>query len=325
VKNTISNFRSFLLKSTLLLLLLIAYNSQLLAQDSSSIKLSATVDTNTILIGSQFKLEIQLEQPNSVKSNWPEVADTFALFEIVSRSRIDTVSNGAILKRKQQFVVTSFDSGYHVIPPFVASYSNGSDTAVQTVESLPILITVNTVPVDTTKSIKDLKSQVDVPLTWKDFLPFILAALAIAIICYFLYRYFRNRKRGVKEPVINVPVIPPHEIALRDLKELDEQKLWQQGNFKGYFTRLSDITRIFIENKWSVPAMEMTTDEIMHLNIIQQQDKELNVKLKQLLEFADLVKFAKAIPVSYECENAMKQALDFVKRNIEIERSVETK
>jgi acetolactate synthase small subunit len=104
---------------------------------------------------------------------------------------------------------------------------------------------------------------------------------------------------------------------------LEDAKLWQQGNYKAYYTGLSDITRTFIQNRWSVAAMEMTTDEILRMQIIAAQSPDVLNQLKNMLELADLVKFAKAIPVLHENEQSIRSAVAFVKANQPFEAAKE--
>ncbi|MBL0342595.1 MAG: hypothetical protein IPP71_17880 [Bacteroidetes bacterium] len=138
-----------------------------------------------------------------------------------------------------------------------------------------MLITVNTIPVDTTRAIKDLKGQIVVPYSWKDALPYVLVLLIVGLVAFLIYRYFKKRSAKITEPVIRIPRRPAHEIALEALAALDASKLWQNGNYKGYYTELSDIIRTFIQNRWSLAAMEMTTDEVLKLKIAQDQNQDV--------------------------------------------------
>lgn len=290
-------------------------NSQLKAQD---VQATISADTNAILIGNQFRMTLELKHPANVTAQWPNIPDTFALMEVVQRSPIDTIpgSSGNSITNSQHFVITSFDSGYHVIPPFTFNYKLSGDTTTFSTETEPLLITVTSIPVDTTRAIKDLKGQVHISFSWIELLPYLGILLLAVLAGYLVYRYLEKRKQKVVAPVIAEVKRPAHEIALEALKELDERKLWQQGNYKAYYTGLSDITRTFIENRWSIAAMEMTTDEILHLTIIANQIPENFAQVKYLLELADLVKFAKVLPIANDNEQSMRAAIAFVNGNI---------
>ena len=309
-----SEFIQFRFRQALSVVFLLSFATTVNAQQVTA---TAEVDTSVILIGNQFTLSLHVTHPADLKVEFPAVPDTFSLFEKVKASAIDTVIKDGqkIITRNQHFKFTSFDSGYHVIPPFEFLFRNPGDTAFRKFATEPILITVHTIPVDTSRAIKDIKGQVVIPFSWMDVLPYLIALIGTALVIFLVYYLIKKFKKEKQPEVIKTPWRPADEIALEALQNLDSAKLWQQGNYKAYFTGLSDITRTFIENRWSVMAMEMTTDEILRMNIISGQPPEIRQQLKNLLELADLVKFAKVVPVLHENEQAMRQAVEFVKAN----------
>ncbi|MBL0342596.1 MAG: hypothetical protein IPP71_17885 [Bacteroidetes bacterium] len=60
---------------------------------AQEIKASAKVDTTSIVIGNQFILDLSVTHPSNINPEWPAVADTFSLLEVVQRSGIDTPSS----------------------------------------------------------------------------------------------------------------------------------------------------------------------------------------------------------------------------------------
>lgn len=288
---------------------------------------TAKIDTNAIVIGQQIKLTLQLTQAKNTVINWVAVPDTLSKIEIVNKSKIDTtlsVDSTSII-RSQQFTITCFDSGYYVVPPFRFVDNNNPDTLTNFAETLPLLLAVNTVAVDTTKAIRDIKGPVTVPWSLEDFLPWIIGVLGLIILLiagyYFYQKYTRKPVLIEKEK----PKRPAHEIALEELKKLEEEKIWQQGNFKFYHTRLTDIIRAYLWHRYDINAMEMTTDEVLESHSIKQVDSESVGKLKYMLELADLVKFAKVIPVVNENEQTLAYGYDFVTATKLIELKAENK
>ena len=110
------------------------------------------------------------------------------------------------------------------------------------------------------------------------------------------------------------PKLPPHVIALQELDKLKTEQLWQQDKVKDYYTRLTDIVRVYIEDRFSVPAMEQTTFEI--LSEFKRNGSQLDTKtyneLQEILEVADFVKFAKLTPLPDVNQNMMTFAYLFV-------------
>jgi len=81
----------------------------------------AVIDSNRILIGDQVRLRLEVEFPADAKINFPNLSDSLAKsVEIVQRLPLNTsIVNNNQKKLIQEYVITSFDSGVHPIPPFL--------------------------------------------------------------------------------------------------------------------------------------------------------------------------------------------------------------
>ena len=172
---------------------------------------------------------------------------------------------------------------------------------------------VHTVPVDTT--IYDVKTPINLPLSFLEVFPFILGGIIILVAAGFLVWYIRRRKTN--KPIFRaaMPEEPAHIIAYRELRELKDQKLWQKNEFKEYYSRLTEIIRRYMQRRYGIPAMEMTSYEILDAwDRSGEARTELAAELGILLNLADLVKFAKQKPVASENEENMERAFDFVDR-----------
>ena len=280
---------------------------------------SATLDSNKILIGEQITLKLQLACNAQDTVTWPIILDTLSKnVEVISKTPIDTSYDEANLNVKYftQFItLTSFDSGYYVVKPFTFK------TSVDSFETEPILLQVNTVPTDTAKGIYDIKEPLSEKYSFVDWLKDhwkeITGILAIVALIIALIYYIRKQKNKPKTVVERPkPKIPPHIIALDKLDNLKEKKLWQSGKEKDFHSELSEIIREYIENRFHVTALEQTTSEIMtHLRYMDLED-ENRTKLKKLLMLSDLVKFAKELPVASENEKSLQDAYDFVNTTV---------
>lgn len=272
------------------------------------------LDTNRIVAGQQITAKLRFTAPSDYQTKWVAIPDTFGGIDVISRSTIDTLpsANKNLITREQKFTLTAFDSGFFVITPFVFNYTKPGDTTKYTVETQAQLLTSNLMPVDTSKAIHDIKGTIDVGLTWQEIVMYAsIILLLIAIIWYVVYR-LRKKKPQVAIIIPEAPKRPAHEIAIEQLEHLQQEKLWQQGDFKMYYTQLSDIMRAYISNRWSFDAMESTTDEIMHSNTALQLSADNFSRLKNTLTLSDLAKFAKFTPLSSENEQAMTDAFIFV-------------
>jgi hypothetical protein len=278
------------------------------------IKVNARLDTTQILLGDQVNLWFMVEHPQGLKIDFPITGDSLAgKIEVLSASKPDTISKmNRIWKIRQRLVVTSFDTGFYVIPPFTFRFNENHDS-VQT-DALPLQ--VFGMPVDTTKGITDIKLPYEIKVTFSEVLPYLIVGFLLVAIVLFYIRYLR-KKRQVSETADKPapPLIPAHLLALEQLDELVREKLWQQGKIKLYYSRLTDIVRQYIELRFKVPAMEQTTEDIIRDFARGGFIKEgIRQELKTLLELADLVKFAKWHPVAEEHEASQQSAYDFILR-----------
>ena len=98
----------------------------------------------------------------------------------------------------------------------------------------------------------------------------------------------------------------------RRLDELEKKNLWQSDRIKEYYTELTDIIRIYIEDRFNTPAMELTTDELLYKAKMHKSLQPYRQLLETILTTADLAKFAKAQPLPEEHTTAMENARQFV-------------
>ena len=254
------------------------------------------LDTNTILIGEQINVKISNDLESTVF--WPSIDDLLVEgIEIVKTSKIDT-NLGLI---SQEFIITSWDSGMYFFPS--VKFSDDKKTK-------ELLINVKSIKIDDDK-LKDIKQPIEEPLRLIDVWPWILFTLIFIFIIYLLKKYFfqKNIKKTTK---VKSKKIPADIIALKELKKLENKNMWQDGLVKEYYSSISEIIRRYIEDRFEVIALEMTTDEIlMKLNSITSNEYINN--LKTLLQRADLAKFAKNKPIDTENQQSLILAKEFIK------------
>lgn len=283
-----------------------------LSVSAQTLSVKAEIDTAAIKIGEQahIRLSAFFTQGTEKQIAWPQIKDTItSTIEVVSKSKIDThtVASGHKIY-SQEITVTSFDSGYHAMPPFVFSVKGDSTDAAETE---PLLLEVITVPVDTTKAIKDIKGPIDAPFSWREAIPYIIGAVILVAIIFFIIYLIRRSRRKVTKVEEPVPTKDPDVIALEQIEMLEQEKLWQSGKIKEYYIRLSDIMRIYTEQRYHIPAMEQTSDELLQ-SLRSLIDDAQRSKLRQILLLSDLVKFAKELPIGTENEISLKNAKDFI-------------
>lgn len=281
------------------------------AVNSQYVEIRAKLDTDQVLIGDQFNLNLFVSQPSGTEVRFPDIRDSLAgKIEVLQQGKIDTLILNDRLELKRKILLTCFDSGVYEIPPL--PFSIKSPDWNDSIFSNPVILSVNTVPLDSV--IRDIKKPIKVPVSFAEIYPFILVAIGIGAVTYFIIYLLRKRKR--KEPIFIAakPQEPAHLIALRELDALKESKLWQRNEYKMYYTRLTEIIRNYIERRFNIPAMEQTTYDILQAwKKTGYDDRNLYDILKQLLNLADLVKFAKEKPLPSDNEINLDNAYVFVR------------
>ncbi len=263
---------------------------------AQQIRATAHLDSTNILIGDQIKLFLEIDYPKNVTVEFPEVPSVDSLIEVLGKSKIDTVQieNSELEKQIRSYTITSFDSGsYRIAPQWFKINVNG------TVDSVPtngVSLHVYSMEIDTTRGLTDIKMPYGAPLTLKEVTPYILGILLIGAIIFLVLYSIKRKKKN--KPFFALPVkpkLPPHIIALRELDRIKSEKIWQKEKIKQYYSEVTDVLRNYIEERFEIPAMEQTTDEI--LNSFRHNKDLIGEKnyqnLSQILSVADLVKFAK--------------------------------
>jgi len=286
------------------------------------IQVNARFDSTAIMIGDQIKLHIEMECHKDVRVQFPAWMDAIPRnIEIIEAYPVDSIMTAdRRICLKQEILVTSFDSGRHVISPIRFPFI--ADGITDTIATRAIFLDVYTMPLDDSQNIADIKPIYKLPLGWADIWPWLLRfgllLLVAALIGFAIYAFIRRRNN---KPIFSAskPAEPPHIVALRELDRLRGEKLWQNNRTKDYYTRLSDVVRTYIEGRFGVTAMEMTSDEILAgLQNTGFEDNNLVDRLSKLFSLSDLVKFAKAQPFPDENETSMLDSYLFV-NNTKIE------
>lgn len=255
-------------------------------------KVTSEVDTASIRLGEQIKYRIEVETDSSDLVVFPE-GQTFTPLEMVESFPIDTNRIQERFKLIKEYSLTQWDSGSYTIPR-QRLVINESPVFTDSV-----LIQVADVAVDTTKQkMFPIKPSVEVPSgfsvpVWLWWLIGILLIILIGVLFYF--RRKRKKAEAAKK-------LPPYEQAIFELQQLDNSHLLEQREIKEYYSQLSAAVRRYLDGEVYDHAMESTTGELIeylqqeketgHLNL----SEETILKLRTILERADLAKFAGSRP-----------------------------
>ncbi len=279
----------------------------------------AKLDSATLLMGKTTALHLEITQDKNARGFFPgEQLDTLsAMVEIAERPAADTTDLGNNrIQINRDLIIQSFDSGMWVIKPI--PYVVNGDTAYCNQLSLKVM------PIDVSKmkDINDIKPVEAVPFNLLDWLPDYWWAwlLGLLLIGASIWAYLKYFKKGVNPLKPVKKRLPPYEEAMQNLQNLKAAQLWQQGKEKEYFTGLTDILRVYIDRRFGINAVEMTSSQIIDTLKKNEETKAVNEQLEMILEVADIVKFAKARPLADDNEVAFQRAVNFVEATRPVEQ-----
>ncbi len=313
-QHTIINKAYKTIGGTLLLIALFLGNvTQAVSQD---IVPKVKLDTNAMLIGDQINLKLSVQQPKDIRIAFPVLSDTIVRgVEIIKQNPLDTLQlkNGNI-KIDKNITITAFDTGNYAIKPFQFTII-GKDGTKQIITN-SLQLRVNTVKVDTTKAHRDIIMPIDTPLSFAEIAPWLLGGLLLLIVIGVLVWFFRFRNSEHSLFAVTKPKEPAHVIALRKLDTVKKEKLWQIGKTKQFYSDITDTLRIYLDERYNLSTQESTTSEILQ-EVAGIEISETNrQQLREILERADLAKFAKFTPLPNENDQSLQYAYQIVESTI---------
>lgn len=269
----------------------------------------AGTDSSSFLIGDFINYRVKLKHPDNYNYALWDIQKNLGGLELISVSQPLVKAEGGIKNVEITYTVAGYDSGSKVISGGEVLFFAAGDTQRVKVDSTQIFI--NIVNVDTSAEIKDIDEPRRIPLSTAEILMWLGIVAGIILIGYLIYRFYPRKEK--KEEIPPVPEIPVDERVMQKLADLEARKLWQNGKIREYHTEITEIVRWYFEEKLRLPALEMTTGEICGALSSGLNMNEVAGVTESFLNNADLVKFAKFVPLAGINEEMMKQAREIVR------------
>jgi hypothetical protein len=260
--------------------------------------LHTSIDKTKNKIGAQFNLTLRASVDTTATVVFPK-GKNFGAMEVIRNYVVDTIKKDNRWELVKKYGLAQFDSGKYTIPQLKV-----------VINKKPFLtdslrVEVDNVKVDTIKQkMYDIKPIMEGPQNhswmWVFVVLAILAVGALGALVYFLVK--RAQRKKTEEEIFKTPI----EKATTLLSNLEKKELWQKGEIKHYYSELTDIARMYIEEVIHIPAMESTTTELISALRDAASKKRMSVtqetfeNLERVLKHADLVKFAKSRPQDFE-------------------------
>lgn len=274
-----------------LLLGLIAFSGLM-----SEVRAQARLSNDTIVLGDTTVLTVKGEECKG----WKSLSDEY--IEVLQE---EPGANN----NEWMYWLTSYDPGTHYIkwsesdslPLVVQGVTTDprSDNPKELADSVAI------------EDIVDIESEKNPPVQEKGF-PWWLLAAGVVVATLLIWWLCRKKSKDNETSSEPLDMRTPNARALDCLEMLRQDHLWQSGRVKEYYTKLTDILRVFIEEATTIRATEMTSEECVNELMNKYNLSFINTLLKDIFTTADLVKFAKREPLPNEHQRAYEQAVQFV-------------
>ena len=282
--------------------------------NAQNISVSATTDTTIYKVGDFIKYQIEITHEKGIVVYLPSVKDSIKTLDFIQALPAEkNEANNKVIER-YRFIFSKYDSAQVTIPSVTIAYTEWNSVK-KNIKTNPITITVRTLPVNTQEDIRDIKEPLKLPLNWLLIGLVVFLIFALLVAAYFIYRYYK-KKNALKENIKPEVKIPPHEVALAKLAELEKKKLWQNGLVKQFHSEVTEIVRQYFEDRFNFRALEMTSAEILAVLSYMEDGKKISGTSENFFSNADLVKFAKFEPMPKINEEMMKQAYEIVNQTI---------
>ena len=300
-----------LLPSLPALLAALLLGSPLAAQSS----VGTTVDTTRATVGDRITLTVSVEHLTGAQVVWPDSLD-LGPFEVVE-ARVAPSAEGEAdgsARSTATFTLTAFELGALEIPGFEVEVV-GPDGATEALATDAHRVEIVSVGVDESGEIRDIRGPLGIPMSLLRMLLLILGPLLLLALLYTVARRLRARDREEPDPTLPALERPAHESALEALAALEGSGMLERGQVKEWHIEVSDILRTYVERRFRVDALEMTTREVLHGLERAGVDESFREGLSAFLAQCDMVKFAKVRPGPDQSRQVLELGRRLVQRS----------
>lgn len=272
---------------------------------ASPAKVTAAIDSTVVEMGSRATITVDIADAShsgtfiDLPQAGSETENNIDFIDV----KADTFPGGY----QYQILIQAFEPATVTFSPF--RYVIGTDTA----ESNFLTLKVMPVELDSLATINPMESVVNPPRRWYDYIPewLIWALLGVALFAIGICLLILYRKNGTLIVRHQKPV-DPYEAAMTELNRLRERKLAESGREKEYYTNLVDILRTYLDRRFGINAMEMSSTQILDSLRRNPETRDNQPRIRQILEIADFVKFANVRPMPDDNIKTFNNVVQFV-------------
>ena len=272
-------------------------------QLNSPVTVTLETENESPLLGERFELIVTIIAPSGTEIiSWPEFPEEEAL-EVLEMGDIEETITGNEITYTRIYQVILWETGQYLSPEMVVPYRLNGGTSSAVVQSFTASVPSQ---VDNPES-ADPKPPVP-PIDLPYISPWIYVGI-IAVIVFMVMLISRLLQIG-KRQVAQVVATTPTQKTIAQLEDLKLQGLPPATIYQ----LVADNLREYLQIQFAINAVEMTTAELLAaLRNNPSLSKEHKRRLQQVLEQADLVKFARFQPDEIASTRLVNFAIKWLK------------
>ena len=255
------------------------------------------VDTTRVTLGDPIQLNLLIRHRPDEKPALPSLAKILQDASVREVASAEALVVDGVVETNLQYELRLYALGTQEIPALRLSFIQASgDTLVRTTP--PLAIEVLSVRREGEENLRDIEAPVDIPGGVPLWLAVMLATLVLVGLIFAILWFLERRK------IPSENAIPPEPIDyLAEFERIAAMGLLERGDYKAYYSLLSDNLRRHLEENLCIDAMEQTTTEISMALTLTDIEAGIAREIGSFLVAADLVKFARFTP---NLENARR-------------------
>lgn len=247
---------------------------------------------DTLRLGDRITLTISINHDMADHVVWPDTLDT-GDFELLDASFAEHTTEEGRRVAEATLELVAFDLGDLGIPPIVVQVLRPGGTE-GTVSTNPINLTIESAGLDESGDIRSIKPPLGFARNWWLTVPWVLLGLVLVALAVWSYQRSRRKDYGAPQPTTTIQAA--HVLAYEALDLLEHSGLLDQGKVKQFHVEVSEIARNYINGRWRINAIDMTTDDVLDvLTRVDLVPVDME-RFRDLLKRSDMVKFAKYRP-----------------------------
>lgn len=283
------------------------------------IEAETRTEPRTSTIGDIITYTIVVTHQPEIKVQPPNPLEAFQKFEYLDQGADTKRQADGRLSEEYWFRFRAMEVGYYNIPEITVSFTrpapgDPSQTVPGVIQAPPAVAEVRSVlykegePDD----IRDLKPIIGAGPPWRRYTLYALGGLTtLALLILLIRKLFP--KRIVPKPQPVTATLKPHEAAFRELETLEARRLIEQGRLREHHFELSEIFRRYLGARYSVPALDWTTEEITEKLLKRQRfPGHLYSRALEILNSTDRVKFSQAQADIQTCIRNVEEVRKFI-------------